>query len=492
MALRLRLEPLSLEGNGSVAPIGPFPIHQLPSELLVEIFDSSCKSSLPEFGEPSSPEVEICRVAQQPLLQLSQVCSRWHTIALGTPSLWNTIELDSVLWSVPGQIDKFMKLLRSALERGRNFPLDVSLHTERGMLPYVPALALVAAHSARWQTATFGFSLSQAVVDVLSSAKSRLPRLKTLELHIWNDYWRSLPALEIFEAVPRLTDVIFEGPLETISHLPFGQLSSFRIPNLMIEDIPMVVSLLPRFTHIAEVCLEVLVIADPGDLIIHVPPLESPIRSLYLELSDVVHPQHCLPVLASFLGNLTLPHLEELEVESCDYPALPLPWPNPTFLSLCARSSLDIRLKSLQLYDVNISHAELLACLSNLPSLEELAISDHQLLPDDGGADQHLITDTLFEQLTQHTDTSFPVLVPLLRSINCQSLLKFSDIAFLKFVLSRVADRARPHSTPFEGHLCWLPGRHRVLDAAVTAQLDELSAENRLTWRFTEAELEWV
>ncbi|KAJ6542802.1 hypothetical protein B0H19DRAFT_957834, partial [Mycena capillaripes] len=64
------------------------PIRQLPAELLVKIF-TLCSPAWdsPDYDD-ATEETELRRVAKVHLLQLSLVCSRWHTLAMGTPTLW--------------------------------------------------------------------------------------------------------------------------------------------------------------------------------------------------------------------------------------------------------------------------------------------------------------------------------------------------------------------------------------------------------------------
>lgn len=65
------------------------PMRRLPSEFLVSIFTLSAESLRPT----NSVSNAMARLAREPLLTVSQVCIRWHRIALGTPTLWNTIDL---------------------------------------------------------------------------------------------------------------------------------------------------------------------------------------------------------------------------------------------------------------------------------------------------------------------------------------------------------------------------------------------------------------
>ncbi|KAJ7729826.1 hypothetical protein DFH07DRAFT_994465, partial [Mycena maculata] len=59
------------------------PIWRLPSEILTKIF-ASCELAK--------------QLASQHLCTVSQVCARWHGIAMGTPKLWDTITLPDIPW----------------------------------------------------------------------------------------------------------------------------------------------------------------------------------------------------------------------------------------------------------------------------------------------------------------------------------------------------------------------------------------------------------
>ncbi|KAJ7862109.1 hypothetical protein B0H14DRAFT_3614405 [Mycena olivaceomarginata] len=62
------------------------PIRRLPSEIMAEIF-ASCWTVRGLFDvEKKTFSTEIERLANLPLLILSQVCIRWHRIEMGTPS----------------------------------------------------------------------------------------------------------------------------------------------------------------------------------------------------------------------------------------------------------------------------------------------------------------------------------------------------------------------------------------------------------------------
>ncbi|KAJ7687509.1 hypothetical protein B0H17DRAFT_1069806 [Mycena rosella] len=64
------------------------PIRRLPSEILAEIFALNLPpSAILDELEDGYQEGAFDVLAHSPLLAISQVCARWHAIAMGTPAL---------------------------------------------------------------------------------------------------------------------------------------------------------------------------------------------------------------------------------------------------------------------------------------------------------------------------------------------------------------------------------------------------------------------
>ncbi|KAJ6596393.1 hypothetical protein DFH09DRAFT_1072429 [Mycena vulgaris] len=163
-------------------------------------------------------------------------------------------------------------------------------------------------------------------------------------------------------------------------------------------------------------------------------PTSSSIVGFSMENSDYSTPEHCLKALSDIFTNLTLtlPHLRDLNFRSQEAPFSLISWPHSAFMDLAARSSFHIHLHSLSLCDVVVTEAELVEALAVLPLLQCLEISDHQIRGDHG-ADQLLVTDSLFAALMLKSEPPNPRLVPLLQSLLCRSLLQFDDQVYLNF-----------------------------------------------------------
>ncbi|KAJ6455564.1 hypothetical protein C8R47DRAFT_1060753 [Mycena vitilis] len=465
------------------------PVRKLPSEILVEIFglcwDSFTPSIEDVYNESVSLPTETARLAHAPLLNLSQVCVRWHTIALGTPALWSRIELEGILWTAaPHHIEHIMGLLRSALQRSANHPLGIAISncvSDGGGSPYLPAFELLAQHSTRWQTAAFMCPFSD-LLD-LNMSKSMLPHLKSLQLDCWGA--NSVPGLDIFQDVPQLRSLEFRGDSDSralLSRVPLEQLTELRYLGSLGREEPEFMALVPRLT--AGTTLRLMLSLQRRVVPSISSFLTSNISTLILQLSEFV-PVIARRTLERFFNHLTLPFLTELTFDmplGVPFPSIPVLWSHLPFLSLAERSSFRTNLHTLYLANVFVTEAELLQCLSVLPALNRLSIADHPHLQ--GSPEQVLVTDTLLTALACTPER--PSLVPDLHFCYFRCMLRFDDSVFSTCLLSRVQGLSDP---PFDCGLFWLPGHARELDSEVYTRLCESSAAGGLLFRFQDSTL---
>jgi hypothetical protein len=463
------------------------PIRQIPTEILVEIFKMCWEAFVSTIGPGAgsmSLAGEMSRLAHAPLLTLSQVCIRWHTIALGTPALWCDIDVEAILWADPLHVDNNMNLLRAALERSGNHPLSVSISNECAAIPHVPAYDLISRHSERWETVVFECRFSDLLP--LSGIKGRLPNVENLHIYCWGD--DAVRALETFRDLPRLRRIDF-CPIagRSLAQLPWEQLNDVECWEFRLHGNESVIpTILPRLSRGATFCLAFSWLDQDveTDQPLEGPSVRSDIAVLVIQVSDF-SPTIAPTMLEFLLATLTLPLLHEFVfVVQHRYSDLPFLWPHSQFLSLADRSSFHSHLHTLHIYHVTVSDAELLQALAVLPALKSLSISDHAQLPRDGSVEQVLISDTLLVALTR-TPAS-PCLVPDLHFFDCQSMLRFDDNVYLDCVLSRVRGLQGPKT--FECELWWLPGHHRDLDPAVSRRIRELRSQKRLLFCFAQTE----
>ncbi|KAK7053927.1 F-box domain-containing protein [Favolaschia claudopus] len=471
------------------------PIRCLPSEILVEIFRICWDSFKSTEVESSSSENEIFRLARGPLLVLSQVCIRWHTIVFQTPVLWHDVLLDATLWTGQDLSHRTaMELLQAILERSGTHPITISMSmASLNRWPYVPALALVAKHLQRCRVLNLECPYSDLVH--MPGPAADLSCLQALALACWGPAPDTESGLQLLQTCPQLrsVDIAAFGTSEDIASyalLPWEQLShvALRLSMLPIGlTMNMLAVALPRAPTNSALHLDFYFsqLEESTGNPCHGFSFETRISELIIEVSNVDSAAQSATALEYILPTFALPRLKTLTIlTSEDSTEFPLSWPGPQFLSLSERSSFHLHLTALHLFDVVISDAEILEALAILPQLKAFTVCDHPTSSLTGASDQIAVTDNLLTALTYNEKS--PYLVPKLNAFECESMLRFDDSVYLDFMLSRMENL--DESDTFECRLWWKPGYYRELDPIVFRRIRELCAAKDLTFSFMEAE----
>lgn len=466
------------------------PIRLLPHEILLEIFalhhaevEAQHESVISGYGRTMEQELEAetRRLAKADLLQLSQVCSRWHTLIIGTPLLWSSFDLNIDWWDGSPDL-RLAFLLRSVLERGRETPLEVTARTTAAFSENREALGLLAEHSRRWRKASF--IVPCEYLEDIASAQGNVPHLEILGLN-WTGFQDNDMASEVtsfFTVAPLLKEVRFSGPAAALSHLPLEQLLRLFYFDVQEEDLDDLFPLIARLTRTRN---ELHLRLDlwkwrqrPYLLSTTVPEVAPGVWSLVLDVTGECDPEHTKDVLSHIMAHFTLPALFSVQFQSFGYLGIPLPWPHVAFGSLSHRSSFTSHLIRLDLCQVYITEVELIQTLSGLRLLEQLSLWDHRKI---NGEDTNLVivSDSLLQRLTWTDEPT--CLVPSLGYLYCQTLFQFDDIVFRDFVLSRITP-GRNAPGPFRVQFGWYPRQLRALDPAVVAQLEELQSQGEFSF----------
>ncbi|KAJ7496513.1 hypothetical protein FB451DRAFT_1207956 [Mycena latifolia] len=434
------------------------PVRCLPTELLVDIFDKCAPRSAHHLSDTTPPEEEIERLAKSYLLQLSQVCSRWHSVVMGTPMLWSTLVVDTVCWDeCPVSSDTLLGLVALSLERGVDFPLTLSVGIQEGDSKERPLSELISRHASRWKD--IYLCIPQESLAFLAGAQGNLRLLERLKL----------PS-GIFEIAPRLVDVSLFGWSAGLPTLPWGQLRKVAFDNSDSDELAVGFVILPLLSNDVRYNLTVNISSVILPLVLN--PVTSDISALSIVLHASSNRTHTDSVVETLLGCLTLPRLHKFWVlRPSDGP--PLLWNQTYFLSFASRSSLCDCLTALQI-DAVIQEDELVQCLELLISLEELIIPEC-----DDYEDGHVvITDKLLRRLVWRPNDGMD-LVPRLRSLCLISLMHFSDDRLWELIDSRGTE-----DKPLEMYVFSLPRRQRELSVEFLARFLDSA-------RFSELKEEW-
>ncbi|KAJ7202382.1 hypothetical protein GGX14DRAFT_699220 [Mycena pura] len=413
------------------------PVRLLAPEILCEIFGYIANPTPSTYI--SSPEA-LGTLAKQDLLQLSQVCTLWHDLIMGTPALWSDIDIMGIYWS-----GEHLKVLKACLERGKDCLLTMTLnfldiHSEH----LQPLMELLVHHCHRWLHLSLVIDPSR--LSLFQAFKGRLHSLQeiTLSVHSWPGL--ASTGTNVFEDAPRLTQVYFTTSpwISGLPRLPWGQLRSFTCADTGTYGFLDVMRNLsaPNATFTLR---NFHPYGDPP----HLPPITSHISSFSLEM-PVRDVQYSMQVLGGMLDCLTLPRLRQLSIDGHGGEI----WPVDQFESLSMRSSFHNTLHSLDLRRIRIAEDELLRSLASLASLESLAIADQPAISVDGKIEQiDLITNSLLLRLTWTPSSSDTCPIPRLSRFCCITRFQFNPRVYRDFLASRIALNGEPFEASIRGHL---------------------------------------
>ncbi|KAJ7239960.1 hypothetical protein B0H12DRAFT_1135356 [Mycena haematopus] len=453
------------------------PIRRLPTETLIDIL--SVYSFSPAHYFPHVYATELDCLANVRLLTFSRVCSRWHSIVVGTSLFWTSFNLNGVLWDTSSRLETTLRLLSSLLERGLDSPICFVFDDDHNLPPPLRIFHLLAQHSRRWLAAAFFSSVEGIDLSVL---RGRLPLVKELELILP----KSLSKFDFLDGTPLKTLFINSPFLDDLDTFTFKHITGFGYDATSPMHITKGMTLLPKLKAITDFYLSFHIdfrkFPNHRITLRIAPQTLHNVTEFSCNLSEPFLAHHCQQALGEIFASLTLPKLQTLSFKAAEYPRCVLGWPDHQFLGLVERSGLCSSLKVLKIAHVRITETELTHVLSALPKLEHLEIADKRRVG--LGIDLLLITDNLLRCLTRTTASTD--LAPRLRSLVCASRLKFTHSLFLDFIRSRLEPFA---TSPMCVDIQPLMEDDGHLEPAVHAQLQELALKDRqLVYMFGGAE----
>ncbi|KAJ7274910.1 hypothetical protein C8J57DRAFT_1466790 [Mycena rebaudengoi] len=421
-------------------------VHRLPSETLCAIFSlipvGTGRDRAKMHIEEELEKDEIECVSRANLLRIACVCARWHGVIMGDPALWSDITLDlgTLCWH-SSKRGRMLNLLKSVLDRGSNTAITVHVTDSNnfGPTPSKP-LKLLAQYSRRWRDVALVIAPTDS--GCMSAAQGHLPLLETLS--ITGGYPQLLDdLLDSFCSAPRLTRLSVSGPSSALSTFPLKQLQYLSLLELDTEDLDGALALMGSLSNTATFLINIVTNRGPSPTFDHdYMPAVATIRAFVVSFANHRHFSFYDPATLEAVFNSVTVNFQELTVIPEE---VSLAWPDRQSLPFFF-SHLSLHLKVLNILDVVISADALVQCLSELPSLEQLAVSDHNI--DVYANIDNFMTDSPFRRLTWTSDPS--CLVPRLNSLKFRtSSLLSIDHAFLKFVVSRLKP-GRSSDGPFK------------------------------------------
>ncbi|KAK6991627.1 hypothetical protein R3P38DRAFT_3091770 [Favolaschia claudopus] len=443
-------------------------VKSAPTEVLTEIFhhareDDSSQRCL------RLPDA-IARLANSPILSLSKVCSRWHTIALGSQGLWSTICAEGVLWTSVPHMAEILDLLHTALVRSGSTPLNIRAY---GHIP-PSAFAILESQMHRWSSVVLRCSWEQLELNIdrvdglrnLRALTIRAPALQAPCTARWTHAIGQAPNLEQLSISQPFTPIVASTVLKRLRHCAWDLTS----PTELTE----VLSSMEFLGHTTTLRLAIYMdeMTDLwDDPILHVSNICSDVAVLQLGVPTEVLWQN---ILKTVFQTLTLPCLAELAILTFfryDY----MSWPHAEFLDMAHRSDFASHLTKLDIAICIVKDEELLDILSMTCMLQELCIADHSFLT----WEHIVITNSLLEWLSQSTSLR----VPNLASLDVVTRLRFDDCCL--FDMLRFRSRCRGFSCYLRYH------RDSYREVAVSRDVDDLIREQGLLYSCEEVGDSW-
>ncbi|PPQ89466.1 hypothetical protein CVT25_011992 [Psilocybe cyanescens] len=229
---RIHFTSKSIIGSSSKAAVIPSltnqalvsAIHQLPTEILQEIF-----LHIAHHSYHHDPQL---RLNGHLPWAISQTCRAWRTIVLCMPTLWNhlpTIRLKRSRTTTKLQIQYISELLRRTTGTLLSLCIDSTLFDpdQADRYDHHPTVDLLCQHAERWETAVI--IMNACVLTGLRSIKGRLTTLKSLTLSASiRPLMLSPDSIDFFEDTPQLTSVHIVTPFSREISFPVAQLKHYK------------------------------------------------------------------------------------------------------------------------------------------------------------------------------------------------------------------------------------------------------------------------
>lgn len=227
------------------------PVRMLPNEILTRIFFETLPS-------PLHLNFKGLKLMQDQPWKAAQVCSRWRSAAMETPSLWSFVALvvgrscniSAYPTSSPDQArpsHTLLPLLRECLLRSRNSSLHINLDIRFGTTGRrsLDVIEQVVAVCERWQDVTINMREPNFCYRFLGNIRGRLPRLRRLD-------WRisSPGSVDAFAEAPNLRSVTLNNTFNGM--LPLSQITNLRLTRSVIGGVPGLISVLQQCTELLE------------------------------------------------------------------------------------------------------------------------------------------------------------------------------------------------------------------------------------------------
>ncbi|KAK7449788.1 hypothetical protein VKT23_013264 [Stygiomarasmius scandens] len=245
------------------------PLRTFPTEVLQSVF-MNCLELFPVISAHEAP------------LLLTRICSRWRSVAIGTPALWTSFHVALIGAKHPFEsYNSTCNAIRCGLQtfllRSDPLPLNISLHSGRHSLGLYNediiseidrTLEILIPHHKRWRCINLQFP-ARCMTSVEHLKGEKLLNLETAVIHCFGDdmlsQYTTMSPSPFFENAPRLRRLSIKARDRTVMFKLIGSASWAQLTHLIIsfsywESSPRplqdLVSLLKACANLEECCIK--------------------------------------------------------------------------------------------------------------------------------------------------------------------------------------------------------------------------------------------
>ncbi|KAJ2919673.1 hypothetical protein MD484_g712, partial [Candolleomyces efflorescens] len=398
------------------------PIHNLPPELLTEVFAIAC------FSEVAA--TNTARRERTTPLVLGQICRHWRDIVLSTPHLWSWV----LIRLYRSKYDSQLEILKNWIgHTSSNQPLTIELSFEDEdawvSKPPHELLQILLKESHRWRS--IDLTLPEACYQRIKAAKSQFPILEKIALQpLLADAHVSQAErkrLDVFEGVvPELTHLRLNGYYLDDCSLPWDQLQDLVLQHVYVDEC---FYALNRAQNLVRCTLSTMLVNDCNRPVKKIQLTMPHLKRLRIQGASGTDQ-------ATLLAHLTAPSLLELIISSTDASLA-----FADVVKMVARS--DCILRTFEVNGFDLDEAALVEMLNGLPTVEGLHI-----VPNPNGSLANGLLDALRDSqpststtTTSNSSSSSSLLsapVPTSFLPNLQCLEYEGDVAFEEETLMRM------------------------------------------------------
>ncbi|KAJ7684631.1 hypothetical protein DFH06DRAFT_13455 [Mycena polygramma] len=407
------------------------PIRRVPPEVMGEIFVQLAAIDKPWYLPDTERLLELQHTVQPfsrraPLI-FGQISREWRAIALSIPSLWNSVALHCR--SAKDLTNIF--LCSTWLQRSGSLPLSIRLYrsygqeapTSQNIRACQDLIRTILPFAQRWRSLELQ-NLPASSYDVLHELlPDSVPMLESLSIEHYQKpkmtIGQSTPWTR-FCVAPKLHLLYFDSVnganIATLGEptFPWSQLMHIDVRDCSAYDC---LAILGQ----ASMAVACKFMVNKPSLLQH-PSVSHPgLQTLKLEVYDNI-----LPVWSC----LTCPALSTFSIHS-ESAADHFPENLASFLSRSGQVIEDFTLMG-----SNLDATQFLSCLTRMPRLRRLQVSEH--------GDGEQFTDRVWESLTWTPAQDSSPLIPNLKSLDLAGCRQFSHRSVVHFLKSRIQNVDSP------------------------------------------------